>query len=1041
MRINCPYDVDAIDALLEKHDLRDAHPNLAFDMLIFPNHKSVAEHRDFVAAYLDEEVAAGRMSGPFTKEQTEEIVGGYFQCSPMLVAVQTQEPGKPDKLRLCRHLSKGDAKHPSTNDYIDKDDFPTRFGTAARSSRNHKNEPVLTNIEQVANAPEGTQAMTLDIAKFHRTCPIHPEHKRWFVVQDDRGFFIDHDCPFGCSSSSSNAGRIANAIMDIAAAEGINPSNKYEDDLLFGRTPTASRVDPNGLDPPRYWYGYDENGVRTILGPVRAPWHPDKGQGFAPRAIYIGFLWDFEFRQVSLTEDKRRKFLRRVIDFRQNPVFSLYDIQKIHGSLCHIAYVYPLGRSYLAPLSNAIVDFKGNTNALHHHTTAINAATRWWVKTLSVPNVPRSLKPRGAVVDLRLYVDASTNWGIGTYWDGKWDAFRTKPGWKSKLRHITWLEAVALELMVYTIAAAGLKDVFLRVYSDNQGVIGAFAKGRSPNYEMNLAIRRMGLVLDAANIVLDLVYVPSEENPADKLSRGELGSPEDRSQYLFPVPNELIILLLRTIMSFFLPGGFRGLTNHKKEKDPGDTKPATEARKKGTSEQGREEGEPRTTPASYIPGRLGRFNPPELPPPPRRVPAPPTTSKPVQSLPENSTQTRARKPKKGNEIANNSLRPHVPAKDRIRLWKTPFAIRADAELRASLPEQLVERTYATLHASYAPNSTSSYAAGPLRFNQFCDEFGISEEDRMPASHILLSAFVSHFVGTVSGEAVRNWLSGLKAWHDTSGAEWHGGERWVQLARRTANKMGSGFKREQRGPVTLEHLQALRAALDLDKPFDASVWAAATTAFWGCRRLGEVVVQSADKFDPKFNATRGTQVRRVNLDSDAPGTSIHIPWTKSTRERGGTIILSDRPDDLCPHKAYENHKRVNANVPDEAPLFAYESGRRKWSALTKDAFLRRCAHIWKLADLLAIAGHSFRIGGSTELLLAGVPCDVVAATGGWTSLAFLLYWRRLEHIVIMHVGKAYNKKRLEQVQEEFEQFRIRNGIVLVDVDATMNGTED
>lgn len=38
----------------------------------------------------------------------------------------------------------------------------------------------------------------------------------------------------------------------------------------------------------------------------------------------------------------------------------------------------------------------------------------------------------------------------------------------------------------------------------------------------------------------------------------------------------------------------------------------------------------------------------------------------------------------------------------------------------------------------------------------------------------------------------------------------------------------------------------------------------------------------------------------------------------------------------------------------------------------------------------ISGHSFRIGGAVELLLAGVPPEVVAATGNWTSLAFLLY---------------------------------------------------
>ncbi|KAJ7265139.1 hypothetical protein C8J57DRAFT_1511700 [Mycena rebaudengoi] len=82
-------------------------------------------------------------------------------------------------------------------------------------------------------------------------------------------------------------------------------------------------------------------------------------------------------------------------------------------------------------------------------------------------------------------------------------------------------------------------------------------------------------------------------------------------------------------------------------------------------------------------------------------------------------------------------------------------------------------------------------------------------------------------------------------------------------------------------------------------------------------------------------------------------------------------------------------------------------------MTKDWFLGRCFPIWKVARLLAVFGHSFRIGGSTELLLAGVPCDIVATLGGWTSLAFLLYWRKIEHIVPMNVGKAYDKNKLDE----------------------------
>jgi len=67
-------------------------------------------------------------------------------------------------------------------------------------------------------------------------------------------------------------------------------------------------------------------------------------------------------------------------------------------------------------------------------------------------------------------------------------------------------------------------------------------------------------------------------------------------------------------------------------------------------------------------------------------------------------------------------------------------------------------------------------------------------------------------------------------------------------------------------------------------------------------------------------------------------------------------------------------------------------------MLKHNFLTFVTDIWSSAPLAHVLGHSFQIGSAVELLLAGVPPEIVAATGGWTSLAFLLYWRRMEEIL-------------------------------------------
>jgi len=78
-------------------------------------------------------------------------------------------------------------------------------------------------------------------------------------------------------------------------------------------------------------------------------------------------------------------------------------------------------------------------------------------------------------------------------------------------------------------------------------------------------------------------------------------------------------------------------------------------------------------------------------------------------------------------------------------------------------------------------------------------------------------------------------------------------------------------------------------------------------------------------------------------------------------------------------------------------------------------------------LAHVLGHSFRIGGAVELLLAGVPPEIVTATGGWTSLTFLLYWHQMDEILPMSTSKAYNQADLDRLASIFEQFRISHKI--------------
>jgi hypothetical protein len=111
----------------------------------------------------------------------------------------------------------------------------------------------------------------------------------------------------------------------------------------------------------------------------------------------------------------------------------------------------------------------------------------------------------------------------------------------------------------------------------------------------------------------------------------------------------------------------------------------------------------------------------------------------------------------------------------------------------------------------------------------------------------------------------------------------------------------------------------------------------------------------------------------------------IPWTKAMKELGASVILTACNDILCPVAALKNHLTVNSSSDQSTSLFTYKTTSSQSKILLKHKFLSFCNHIWLSAMLAHILGHSFHIGGAVELLLAGVPPEIVAATGGWTSL--------------------------------------------------------
>ena len=133
---------------------------------------------------------------------------------------------------------------------------------------------------------------------------------------------------------------------------------------------------------------------------------------------------------------------------------------------------------------------------------------------------------------------------------------------------------------------------------------------------------------------------------------------------------------------------------------------------------------------------------------------------------------------------------------------------------------------------------------------------------MPASYALLCAFIGEHKGKQAGNTIRSWLSGIRSWHIVNHAPWYGDDDWVRLARVSANKEGSIHKKPLRAPISIEHLLALRRVLNLSNPFHAAVWAVALCAFFGCRRLGELIVATTAAFDERYHVLHSAMYAHI-----------------------------------------------------------------------------------------------------------------------------------------------------------------------------------
>ncbi|KAF8963725.1 hypothetical protein BDZ97DRAFT_1919506 [Flammula alnicola] len=186
----------------------------------------------------------------------------------------------------------------------------------------------------------------------------------------------------------------------------------------------------------------------------------------------------------------------------------------------------------------------------------------------------------------------------------------------------------------------------------------------------------------------------------------------------------------------------------------------------------------------------------------------------------------------------------------------------------------LQRIQEVLENAWAESTRESYGTGLLIYHVFCDRKVISEQQRAPASPILIASFIATIAGAYSGKSISNYVYGVRAWHILHGVNWNVDDAEITTLLKAAEKATpASSKCKKRTSYTPDFISAIRSKLDLNNPLHAAIYACLTTSFYSAARLGEFTVRRLDAFNPAIHVKLVFKGPVLGLEKDRNQTGL------------------------------------------------------------------------------------------------------------------------------------------------------------------------
>ena len=175
----------------------------------------------------------------------------------------------------------------------------------------------------------------IDIKSAYRLIPICPHDRKWLGIQWQDQIYVDGMLPFGLRSAPNIFTAVADAMEWCVHKAGVKYIYHYLDDFSVLGSPDSEECHRHLLC------------LQSVAADLGVPLVPDKQDGPITVIVFIGIIIDTTRQELRLPEDKLRRLLETVTEWKDWKVCTRRDMESLVGILQHACSVIPSGKAFL----------------------------------------------------------------------------------------------------------------------------------------------------------------------------------------------------------------------------------------------------------------------------------------------------------------------------------------------------------------------------------------------------------------------------------------------------------------------------------------------------------------------------------------------------------------------------------------------------------------------------------------------------------------------------------------------------------------------